>query len=115
MMAMIDTGCTKNLCSDTAIAKIWPQYTTLLQPYNAPFSDVQGQLLSTKGLLANVSIWINNHHFQIDIVIFDSVDLTFLLGFEFVKRFDLQITAKGLVLPFNMFHNVASQIGNLIG
>ena len=106
LIAMVDTGCSKNLCSSTAIAKIWPNYQTLLQDYLAPFSDVQGQLLSTKGMLQNVSIVINTHKFVIDIIIFESNDLTFLLGFEFIKTFDLQITAKGLALPANVCHQI---------
>ena len=104
LMAMLDSGCSKNLCSNTAIAKICPHYDTFLHPYHAPFSDVQGKLLSTKGILPKTQIKINDHHFVIDIVIFDSPDLTFLLGFDFVKQFDLQISAKGLILPHNICH-----------
>ena len=106
LLAMLDSGCSKNLCSSTAIQKICPHYETLIQKYQAPFSDVQGKLLSTKGILPNTQIKIDDHKFVIDIIIFDSPDLTFLLGFEFVKQFDLQISAKGLILPQNVCRQV---------
>ena len=107
LLAMLDSGSSKNLCSSKAIGQICPDYARLLSPYEAPFSDVQGKLLQTQGILNQIQISINHYQFTIDIIIFESPDLTFLLGFEFIKQFDLQITARGLLMPSNACHKIS--------
>ena len=106
LLAMLDTGCTKNLLSTAAISLIFPTYKKHLVPYKAPFSDVQGKHIKTEGALKNVKVYINGHEFHIDLIIFETTDLTFLLGFEFLCNFDLKLSSKGLLLPQNKCHFV---------
>ena len=84
LLAMLDTGCSKNLLSTAAISLIFPTYKTHLVPYKAPFLDVQGKHIKTEGAIKNVTVHINGHRFDIDLIIFETTDLTFLLGFEFL-------------------------------
>ena len=106
LLALVDSGCSKCLCSNAAINQVMPHYQAKLAPYNSPFSDVQGNSLIIMGLLPAVKITIQNHIFHIDLIVFQSTDLTFLLGFSFIDQYDLSMSSKGLVLPQNHCHKV---------
>ena len=106
LLALVDSGCSKCLCSDSAIIQVMPHYKDKLSPYNSPFSDVQGNSLVIMGILPAITITIQNHIFHIDLIIFQSSDLTFLLGFSFIDQYNLSMSSKGLLLPQNHCHTV---------
>ena len=106
LLALVDSGCSKCLCSNSAISQVMPHYQDKLSPFTSTFSDVQGNSLVILGVLPELPITIQSHTFHIDLIIFESSDLTFLLGFSFIDQYGLSMSSKGLLLPQNHCHKV---------